>query len=496
VGETMMRQSETMRAASRLLLSQPILCLLAALAAAVVLGVLGPIKVVHAADVAVEGENFANKPPTGTTVVSDTLFSGGKALKFTADVYAWDTVTCSTACDVVLMARAGQSGGTPSFSVNGSAPQAITTSNQVAPEPYTFMTLPAGSNIRIQVTASGTGTGHNAFLDVAKFPADSGGGTPTAAVCSDGRDNDSDGKIDYPNDPGCTSATDDDETDPVSGTDPVFVGAGDIASCASTGDEATANLLDDIVAAAPSTTTVYTTGDDAYESGTASEFANCYHPTWGRHQARTRPTVGNHEYYSTANASGYFGYFGSILSAAGDTGQGYYSYDLGSWHMIALNSNCSFVACAAGSAQEQWLRADLAAHPNACTLAYWHHPRFSSKLSSGGNSSMKPFWDALYAAPNKAEVVLNGHIHNYERFAPQTPSGAADPAQGIREFVVGTGGKSLNTFTNKGVANSQVRLANAYGVLKLTLHPTSYEWQFVTAPGGTVADSGSGSCHS
>src|SRR5215216_5212967 len=176
VEETMMRQSETMRAASRLLLSHPIVCLFAALAAVVVVGVLGPIKVVHAADVAVEGENFANKPP-GTTVVSDTLFSEGKALKFTADVTAshTDTVTCSTVCDVVLMARAGQSGGTPSFSVNGSAPQDITTSNQAAPEPYRFMNLPAGSN-EIRVTASGTGTGHNAFLDVAKFPADGGGG--------------------------------------------------------------------------------------------------------------------------------------------------------------------------------------------------------------------------------------------------------------------------------------------------------------------------------
>src|SRR5215217_3230732 len=172
----MMRKSETVRATSRLLVSQPIVCLLAALAAGVVLGVLGPIKVVHAAAVAVEGENFANKP-TGTTVVNDTLFSGGKALKFTADGTAshTDTVTCSTPCDVVLMARAGQSGGTPSFSVNGSTPQAITTSNQVAPEPYTFMNLPAGSN-EIRVTASGTGTGHNAFLDVAKFPADGGGG--------------------------------------------------------------------------------------------------------------------------------------------------------------------------------------------------------------------------------------------------------------------------------------------------------------------------------
>src|SRR5215211_4479973 len=196
-----MRKLETMRAASRLLLSHPILCLLAALAAVVVLGVLGPIKVVHAADVAVEGENLATKPPTGTTVVSDTLFSGGKALKFTADGTASHTVTCSTPCDVVLMARAGQSGGRPSFSVNGSTPQAITTSNQVAPEPYTFMNLPAGSN-EIRVTASGTGTGHNAFLDVAKFPADSGGGGTPSAACADGLDNDGDGKTDYPDDLG------------------------------------------------------------------------------------------------------------------------------------------------------------------------------------------------------------------------------------------------------------------------------------------------------
>src|SRR5918995_790121 len=215
-----MRQSEPMRAASRLLRSHPIVCLLAALAAAVVvLGVLGPIKVVHAAEVAspVEGENFANKP-TGTTVVSDTLFKGGRALRFTADVTASHPVTasqpvnCSAVCDVVLMARAGQSGGRPSFSVNGSAPQAITTSNQVAPEPYTFdVNLPAGSN-EIRVTASGTGTGHNAFLDVASFPADGGGGTATAA-CADGSDNDADGKTDCPDDPGCLSLTDNDEID-------------------------------------------------------------------------------------------------------------------------------------------------------------------------------------------------------------------------------------------------------------------------------------------
>src|SRR5215208_6406917 len=287
-------------------------------------------------------------------------------------------------------------------------------------------------------------------------------------------------------------------------TGPVFVGAGDIASCDlnRTGDEATAKLLHNIVDPATSPTTVFTTGDNAYEDGKLSEYKDCYAPTWGDFKGITMPSPGNHE-YQTPGASGYFDYFSETPSPPvpnttanlGLTpGKGYYSYNLGSWHIISLNSNCSFVACAAGSAQVEWLKKDLAAHSNACTLAYWHHPRFSSKLTSGGNSSMKPFWEALYAA--KAEVVLNGHIHNYERFAPQTPSGVADPAQGIREFVVGTGGKSLNTFTNKGVSNSQVRYANAYGVLKLTLDPSSYDWQFVTAPGGTGADSGSGSCHS
>ena len=200
------------------------------------------------------------------------------------------------------------------------------------------------------------------------------------------------------------------------------------------------------------------------------------------------PSAGNHEYY-TAGASGYFEYFGE---AAGDPQKGYYSYDLGSWHVVVLNSNCAEIGgCGAGSPQERWLREDLAAHPSACTAAYFHHPRFSSSRI-GNNSAMVPFWEALYEAD--AEVVLGGHAHHYERFAPQTPGGQADPAQGIREFVVGTGGKSLNSFGTVK-ANSQVRLNNANGVIKLTLHPASYDWQFVTAPDGTVADSGSTSCH-
>jgi hypothetical protein len=266
------------------------------------------------------------------------------------------------------------------------------------------------------------------------------------------------------------------------GGDPVLVGAGDIASCRSTGDEDTAALLGGING------TVATFGDNAYESGTSAEFARCYDPSWGQFKARTKPSVGDGE-YETAGASGYFNYFGE---AAGDPQEGYYSYDLGSWHVIVLNSNCSEVGgCGAGSAQERWLRSDLEANPSACTAAHFHHPRFSSS-EHGNSSAVAPFWEALYEAG--ADVVLSGHAHNYERFAPQTPSGQADPAQGIRQFVVGTGGRSLISF-GAVQANSKVRIADTYGVIKLTLHPEGYEWQFVTAPGGMEADSGSASCH-
>src|SRR4051794_32830405 len=269
--------------------------------------------------------------------------------------------------------------------------------------------------------------------------------------------------------------------------DPVLVAAGDIASCNSSGDEATANLVKGIDG------TVATLGDNAYESGTSTEYTKCYDPSWGQFKARTMPSVGNHEYY-TAGASGYYGYFGA---AAGDPNKGYYSYDLGTdlgtWHVVVLNSNCAEVGgCDANSAQGRWLKDDLAAHPTACTLAYYfHHPRFTS-AKLGNNSAMTPFWEALYNAG--AEVVLNGHAHVYERFAPQTPGGQPDSAQGIREFVVGTGGRSLNAFGTVR-PNSEKRLNSADGVIKLTLHPNAYDWQFVTAPNGTVADSGSTSCH-
>ena len=262
----------------------------------------------------------------------------------------------------------------------------------------------------------------------------------------------------------------------------VLVGAGDIAACASPGSEATAALLDGIPG------TVFTTGDNAYGDGTAVEFAHCYEPTWGRHRARTRPSPGNHD-YGTARAAGYHDYFGA---AAGEPDRAYYSYDLGAWHVIALNSNCAQVGgCHAGSPQEQWLRADLAANWTACTVAYWHHPRFSSG-PHGGARELWPLWQALYDAG--ADVVLAGHDHLYERFAPQDPAGRADPARGIRQFTVGTGGAS-HYGVSQIAPNSEVRNGDTFGVLKLTLHPTGYEWEFVPVAGRTFTDSGSAACH-
>ncbi|HKC47975.1 MAG TPA: Ig-like domain-containing protein [Gemmatimonadales bacterium] len=260
----------------------------------------------------------------------------------------------------------------------------------------------------------------------------------------------------------------------------VFVGAGDISDCGNDNDEATAKLLDGIAG------TVYTLGDNVYSNGTATEFSQCYDPTWGRHKARTKPAPGNHD-YNTAGATGYFGYFGAL---AGPSGRGYYSFDLGNWHIISLNSE---VSMSAGSAQETWLRADLAASTKQCTLAYWHKPRFSSGTNHGSLSSAQPLWQALYDFG--AEIVLNGHEHNYERFAPQTPTGAADPAKGIREIISGTGGESHYNDEGTPLANSEVFNGTTFGVLKLTLGAGTYSWQFIPVAGQSFTDSGSGSCH-
>ena len=268
-------------------------------------------------------------------------------------------------------------------------------------------------------------------------------------------------------------------TPPPSGS-AVLLAAGDIASCSSSGDEATATLLDGLAG------TVLTLGDNAYSSGTTSEFTNCYQPTWGRHKSRTRPSPGNHD-YGTSGATAYYSYFGTN---AGPSGRGYYSYDVGGWHIVSLNSN---VSMAAGSAQEQWLRADLAASTLKCTLAYWHHPRFTSGTQHGNFTAAQPIWQALYEL--NADVVLSGHEHNYERFGPQTATGTADATRGLREFVVGTGGVGHYNDLGTPKPNSQVRNATSFGVLKLTLGTTSYTWQFMPVAGQSFTDSGTGSCH-
>lgn len=281
--------------------------------------------------------------------------------------------------------------------------------------------------------------------------------------------------------PACTTVTPTPAPHQASESLAVLVGAGDIASCDGAGDEATASLLDAIEG------TIFTTGDHAYPEGSVDDF-QCYDSSWGRQKARTRPAAGNHD-YETKGAAGYFGYFGNM---AGDPATGYYSYDLGSWHVVVINSNCSEVGgCQAGSPQEQWLRADLAAHPAVCTIAYWHHPLFSSGMH-GSHPFMKAIWQALY--DHGADIVMNGHDHLYERFAPQDPDGNIDPARGIRQFTVGTGGKELYGF-NTQLANSEVRNSDTFGLLKLTLHVASYNWQWVPEAGKTFGDSGGHACH-
>jgi acid phosphatase type 7 len=260
-----------------------------------------------------------------------------------------------------------------------------------------------------------------------------------------------------------------------------LIGAGDIAWCFHYGDEATAKLLDTLRG------TVFTAGDNVYREGTASEYADCYNPTWGRHKARTRPSPGNHDYLTSRGAP-YYAYFGS---RAGPSGRGYYSYTLGSWHVISLNSN---VSMAAGSAQYTWLQHDLAASTALCTLAYWHHPLFASGIQVGGSTGSKPLWNLLYAAG--ADVVVVGHEHNYERFAPQTPGGLANASYGLREFVVGTGGKTLsNEVRSPRLANSQVFNGMTWGVLVLRLGEGGYRWKFVPVSGRSFTDAGSTACH-
>jgi len=296
---------------------------------------------------------------------------------------------------------------------------------------------------------------------------------------------------------------------PASAADPVIAAAGDIACSPSdanfnAGDgvpdtstepgfcrqKHTSDLLVD---ADPALAQVLALGDIQYANATAAEIQGSYDPSWGRVKSITRPVIGNHEYQ--VDPDPYWDYFndGADDGPAGERGKGYYSFDVGSWHLIALNSQCNKVpgGCDAGSPQEQWLRQDLADNPSACTLAYWHHPQFYS----GPNEIRRDttaFWQALHDAG--AELVLNGHRHAYERFAPQDPQGGADPQLGIREFIVGTGGHSHSDAEGAVRPNSELRDRTHFGVLKLTLHSGGYDWEFVTEA-GTTFDSGSGPCH-
>lgn len=253
----------------------------------------------------------------------------------------------------------------------------------------------------------------------------------------------------------------------------VLVGAGDISLCDNDNDELTAQLLDQIPG------TVFTTGDNAYDAGTLDQYLRCYDPTWGRHKGRTRPVPGNHE-YGTPSAAGYFEYFKNIAP--------YYAYDLGSWRIYALNSE---IDVSDESAQVQWLQQDLAANPRQCVLAYWHTPRWSSGAVHGNDRTVRVLWRSFYEAG--AELVLNGHEHSYERFAPMDGDGQPDP-QGLREIVVGTGGRSLYGF-DPPLPTTEVRDNTSYGVLKVTLYETGYDWEFIPAAGSTFTDRGSGTCH-
>jgi hypothetical protein len=265
---------------------------------------------------------------------------------------------------------------------------------------------------------------------------------------------------------------------PVSTSPAVLVGAGDIADCNHSGSEATARLLDRIAG------TVFTAGDNTYPAGTADDYRNCYHPTWGRHISRTRPTPGNHDYEHTRGTS-YFEYFGS---AAGPAGLGFYSYNVGTWHVVALNSE---IGMQPGSPQVEWLREDLRNSDTRCTVAYWHRPLFSSGAFHGDNLDTRELWRTLFEFG--AEIIVSAHDHSYERFAPQTPDGLPDLARGLRQFVVGTGGAALRSF---GVPrmNSETR-GSAWGVLVLYLDDGSYRWEFQPVDGATFRDSGTGQCH-
>ena len=339
--------------------------------------------------------------------------------------------------------------------------------------------------------SDGTDNDSDGFTD---YPADPGCASaadtdetdPPPPACADGIDNDADGFTDYPADPGCASAADTNETD--EGSSHLIAAAGDIAcdptasnfngsSPSSCQHRATAALLTGAEAVLP-------LGDLQYEDGTLDQFTVGYDPSWGPFAPATYPAVGNHEYH-VVGAQGYFDYWDSKGRPTGGVGAGYYSYDIGTWHLIALNSNCSPVKCVEGTVQNDFLEQDLANTTKPCILAYWHHPLFNA-----GSTEMlagpKAFWDDLY--PAGADIVLNGHIHNYQRFGKQDPVGQAT-SNGVREFIVGTGGRSNGGTPNPSYPNFEFGSTTSFGVLKLQLGADSYSWEYVTID-GTVLDAG------
>jgi hypothetical protein len=300
------------------------------------------------------------------------------------------------------------------------------------------------------------------------------------------------------------------------GASVVIAAAGDISDPAIDDQKTTSDLI-----LSGGYDAVLTIGDNQYNNGTGTEFADYFGPTWGRFKSKIFPALGNHEYNANPPASGYFDYFFTADAGdknplitdpgASDPSRGYYSFDLGAWHFIALNTNtaqsendaCAVVACSKGSAQETWLRNDLATHSQLCTLAYWHQARFTAG-GHADDTDVQALWDDLYAA--NADIVLNGHDHNYQRFVPQSPDGGADPERGIVEFIVGTGGTTIVYNTNSIPKNLVVHENGTFGILRLTLHPTGYDFEFVPSGerdggvsqkdgGGLFTDMGSASCH-
>jgi acid phosphatase type 7 len=365
------------------------------------------------------------------------------------------TATCegktgTSAITVIVLPVASVTVSPASASVDaGSTVQLTATPKDGSGTPLTGRTVTWSSDNLVAATVNGSGLVTGVALGTATITATCEGKTGTSAI-----------------------------TVTTAGTSVVMMGAGDIA-IGDVYEAATAALI----VANPSAV-VFTAGDNAYDNGSTSDYA-VYNNTWGVFKSRTHPCPGNHDYH-TAGAADYFTYFGA---QAGPAGRGYYSYDVGDWHIVSLDSE---IDMSAGSPQETWLRSDLAASTKHCTLAYWHRPLFSSGDIHGNQTDTQPLWQALQ--DYHAEIIVCGHDHEYERFAPQDANGNADPVNGIREFVCGTGGANLYTITTL-VPNSEAHNTSTYGVLKLTLGAGTYSWQFMPIPGGTFTDSGSGTCH-